>query len=116
MVVFAVLLCSVSLGGASAPSVKDGTRYRPGALPHQALLILPLATSSELRDDRRGIVLRNDSLIRSYKAMCEKTRELLGGPRVQCAYDQTAVRGLPELRAPQAFGGRIPDCVCAGVG
>lgn len=86
-------------GCASGPQVESTSRYRAGMLRREGLLILPIATSSELGDKRSGIVLRDESVINAYKVACEQAREAFTDVVVHCVYDPSVRQTRPAMRA-----------------
>jgi hypothetical protein len=96
--VWLALVSVLMVSCAAAPSVMSAPGFKVRALRRAPVLIMPLATSSELGDDRTGVVLRNQSLLDAYKSMCEHAREDLTVIQVQCAYDASAA-ARPSMRA-----------------
>lgn len=98
LVAIGLTVATVSGCGAS-PRIANLPGYSHGMLHRKTLLLLPLATSNEMGDDRSGVVLRNVSVRDAYDAVCKHAKQSLRDVVVECAQDPGAVGAVTLMRS-----------------
>jgi hypothetical protein len=92
----------------SSPQIKTTPDYRAQALTGAKVLYVPLAVSSDIGDERTGIILSDKTRSLSGSAACHRTAEAWSGGKVVC-FDQQPVSGSRDLADLQLrFAGDQP--------
>src|SRR4051812_14210997 len=101
--------CAV-VGCGAGPQVKVTAQYRPDALRDTRVLIVPLAVSEELGDQRTGVILSDVARSAASDAACREMAEELGKHTIICLDRQTSARSpaLSELERLFALDQPIP--------
>jgi hypothetical protein len=108
---FGVAFVGAACGG--GPQIQTTTNYRPEAFRGAKVLVIPLAVSDDLGDERTGIVLSKSARTLASEAACSELLDASSDARIVCFSESRVARvpALAELELLFALDKPIPASV-----
>jgi len=109
--------CCLFAGCGGGPQIKATSEYRAEALRGRRILLVPLAMSDELGDERTGIVLSVATRVEANKRACKEVAKDLEGYQVVCIDSEKSTRAekLTELQRRFALEQPIAPTLLKGI-